>query len=127
MRGPRLPAGCEGFTRVVLARSAPASAAGALRDKSIQSLAKLGAPARRRLGPALGGSDLTFSLVLRQIRLTVHTARPSVRVRAADWQQYSGHDAAAVLFQSAQEYDEAFEQGMYRKSALLQQRRRTGG
>ena len=35
LRGPRLPEGCEGFTRVVLARSAPASAAGALRDKSI--------------------------------------------------------------------------------------------
>ena len=29
LRGPRRPAGCEGFTRVVLARSAPASAAGA--------------------------------------------------------------------------------------------------
>ena len=67
----------------------------------------------------------TFSLILRQIRL--RSARPSVRVRAADWQHYSGHDAAAVVFQSAQEYDEAFEQGMYRKSALLQQRRRTGG
>ena len=36
-------------------------------------------------------------------------------------------DADHVLFQSAQESDEAFEQGMYRKSALLQQRRRTGG
>ena len=80
-----------------------------------------------RLGPAVGGSDLTFSHDLRQIRLTVHTARPSVRVRAADWQQYSGHDAAAVLFQSAQESDEAFEQAMFRKSARLQQRRQAGG
>ena len=75
----------------------------------------------------LGGSDLTFSLDLRQIRLTVHTARPSVRVRAADWQHYSGHDAAAVVFQSAQESDEAFEQAMFRKSARLQQRRQAGG
>ena len=70
-----------------------------------------------RLGPALGGSDLTFSLVLRQIRVTVHTARPSVRVQAADRQQYMERDADHVLFQSAQESDEAFEQGMYRKSA----------
>jgi len=32
-----------------------------------------------------------------------------------------------VELQSAQESDKAFEQAMYRKSALLQQRRRTGG
>ena len=82
---------------------------------------------KKGLGPALGGTDLTFSLVLRQIRLTVHATRPSVRVRAVDWQQYSGHDAAAVLFQSAQESDEAFEQAMFRKSARLQQRRQAGG
>ena len=79
------------------------------------------------LGPALGGSDLTFSLVLRQIRLTVHTARPSVRVRAADRQFYMERDADHVELQSAQESDEAFEQAMYRKSALLQQRCRAGG
>ena len=77
--------------------------------------------------PTLGGSDLTFSLVLRQIRLTVRTARPSVRVQAADRQHYMESDADHVVFQSAQESDEAFEQGMYRKSALLQQRCRTGG
>ena len=75
----------------------------------------------------LGGSDLTFSLVLRQIRLTVHTARPSVRVRAADRQFYMERDADHVELQSAQESDEAFEQAMYRKSASLQRRRRTGG
>ena len=75
----------------------------------------------------LGGSDLTFSLVLRQIRLTVHATRPSVRVRAADRQFYMERDADHVELQSAQESDEAFEQAMYRKSALLQQRRRTGG
>ena len=73
------------------------------------------------------GQNLTFSLVLRQIRLTVHTARPSVRVRAADRQFYMERDADHVELQSAQESDEAFEQAMYRKSALLQQRRRTGG
>ena len=78
-------------------------------------------------GPALGVSDLTFSLVLRQIRLTVHTARPSVRVRAADRQFYMERDADHVELQSAQESDEAFEQAMYRKSARLQQRRQAGG
>ena len=36
-------------------------------------------------------------------------------------------DADHVKLQSAQESDEAFEQGMYRKSARLQQRRQTGG
>ena len=36
-------------------------------------------------------------------------------------------DADHVELQSAQESDEAFEQGMYRKSALLQQCRRTRG
>ena len=60
-------------------------------------------------------------------RCAEHAARPSVRARAADRQQYSGHDAAAVLFQSAQESDEAFEQAMFRKSARLQQRRQAGG
>ena len=69
----------------------------------------------------------TFSLDLRQIRLTVHAARPSVRVRAADRQFYMERDADHVELQSAQESDEAFEQAMYRKSALLQQRCRAGG
>ena len=36
-------------------------------------------------------------------------------------------DTDHVMFQSAQESAQAFEQGMYRKSALLQQRRRAGG
>ena len=81
----------------------------------------------RRLGPVVSGADLTFSLVLRQIRVTVHTARPSVRVQAADRQFYMERDADHVELQSAQESDKAFEQAMYRKSALLQQRRRTGG
>ena len=84
-------------------------------------------PASGWLGPALGGTDLTFSLVLRQIRLTVHATRPSVRVLVADRQFYMERDADHVELQSAQESDEAFEQAMYRKSALLQQRRRTGG
>ena len=75
----------------------------------------------------VSGPDLRKTHVLSQIRVAEHAARPSVRVRAADRQQYSGHDAAAVLFQSAQESAQAFEQGMYRKSALLQQRRRAGG
>ena len=80
-----------------------------------------------RLGPVVSGADLTFSLVLRQIRVTVHTARPSVRVQAADRQFYMERGADHVELQSAQESDKAFEQAMYRKSALLQQRRRTGG
>ena len=75
----------------------------------------------------VSGADLRKRRDLSQIRLTVHTARPSVRVRAADRQHYSGHDAAAVVFQSAQESDEAFEQAMFRKSARLQQRRQAGG
>ena len=83
-----------------------------------------------RLGPALGGSDLTFSLVLRQIRLTrltVHATRPSVRVLVADRQQYREHDMLPVLLQSARGSDKAFEQAMFRKSARLQQRRQAGG
>ena len=84
-------------------------------------------PHCRRLGPAVGGTDLTFSLVLRQIRLTVHATRPSVRVLVADRQFYMERDADHVELQSAQESDEAFEQAMYRKSALLQQRCRAGG
>ena len=75
----------------------------------------------------VSGADLTFSLVLRQIRVTVHTARPSVRVRAADRKFYMERDADHVEIQSAQESDEAFEQAMYRKSARLQQRRQAGG
>ena len=80
-----------------------------------------------RLGPALGGTDLTFSLVLRQIRLTVHATRPSVRVLVADRQQYMEHDTLHVLLQSARGSDKAFEQAMFRKSARLQQRRQAGG
>ena len=79
------------------------------------------------LGPVVSGPDLRKTHVLPQIRVAEHAARPSVRARAADRQQYSGHDAAAVLFQSAQESDEAFEQAMFRKSARLQQRRQAGG
>ena len=79
------------------------------------------------LGPALGGSDLTFSLVLRQIRLTVPATRPSVRVLVADRQQYREHDMLPVLLQSARGSDKAFEQAMFRKSARLQQRRQAGG
>ena len=75
----------------------------------------------------VSGADLTFSLVLRQIRVTVHTARPSVRVQAADRQFYMERDADHVELQSAQESDEAFEQAMFRKSARLQQRRQAGG
>ena len=75
----------------------------------------------------VSGADLRKTLVLSQIRVAVQTARPSVRARAADRQQYSGHDAAAVLFQSAQESAQAFEQAMFRKSARLQQRRRADG
>ena len=80
-----------------------------------------------RLGPAVGGTDLTFSLVLRQIRLTVHATRPSVRVLVADRQQYREHDMLPVLLQSARGSDKAFEQAMFRKSARLQQRRQAGG
>ena len=40
---------------------------------------------------------------------------------------YSDRIALAVLFQSAQESAKAFEQGMYRKTVLLQQRHRTSG
>ena len=40
---------------------------------------------------------------------------------------YSGRNALAVVFQTARGSAKAFEQGMYRKSALLQQRRRAGG
>ena len=82
---------------------------------------------RGRLGPALGGSDLRFSLDSRQIRLAVHATRPSVRVLVADRQFYMERDADHVELQSAQESDEAFEQAMYRKSARLQQRRQAGG
>ena len=67
------------------------------------------------------------SLRLSQIRLTVHAARRSVRVKVADQAHYSGRDAAAVVLQSARESAKAFDEAMYRKSALLQQRRSTGG
>ena len=80
-----------------------------------------------RLGPGLGGTDLTFSHDSRQIRLAVPATRPSVRVLVADRQFYMERDADHVELQSAQESDEAFEQAMYRKSALLQQRCRAGG
>ena len=75
----------------------------------------------------VSGADLRKRRDLSQIRVTVHAARPSVRVRAADVAYYSGRNALAVVFQTAQESAKAFEQAMYRKSALLQQRRRTGG
>ena len=78
------------------------------------------------VGPLVSGADLRKGRDLSQIRVTVHAARPSVRVRAADRQFYMERDADHVELQSAQESDEAFEQAMYRKSALLQQRRRTG-
>ena len=71
--------------------------------------------------------NATFSLVLRQIRLTVHATRPSVRVLVADRQQYMEHDTLHVLLQSARGSDKAFEQARYRKSARLQQRRQAGG
>jgi len=60
---------------------------------------------------------------------TVHAARRSVRVKAADQHQahYSGRDAAAVVLQSARESAKAFDEAMYRKSALLQQRCEAGG
>ena len=72
-------------------------------------------------------TDLTFSHVLRQIRLTVHTARPSVRVEVTDLAGYSGRDTGAVTMQFARRSDKAFEQAMFRKSARLQQRRRADG
>ena len=62
-------------------------------------------------------TDLTISHASRQIVLRYPApAQPH---------GYSEHKVLAVTIQTAQEYDEAFEQGMYRKSALLQQRRRT--
>ena len=75
----------------------------------------------------VSGPDLTFSLVLRQICLTVPATRPSVRVLVADRQQYMEHDTLHVLLQSARGSDKAFEQARYRKSARLQQRRQAGG
>ena len=78
-------------------------------------------------GPVVNGPDLRFSLDLPQIRVAVQTARPSVGARAADVAYYSGHNALAVVFQLARGSAKAFEQGMYRKSARLQQRHRAGG
>ena len=75
----------------------------------------------------VSGPDLTFLHDLRQIRVAVQAARPSVRARAADVAYYSGRNALAVVFQTARGSAKAFEQGMYRKSARLQQRRRAGG
>ena len=106
-------AGARGGVNVLHAPAAPGRACGALRNK--------------RLGPALGGSDLRFSLDLPQIRLTVPATRPSVRVLVADRQQYMEHDTLHVLLQSARGSDKAFEQARYRKSARLQQRRRADG
>ena len=79
------------------------------------------------MGPALGGSDLRFSLDLPQIRVAVQAARPSVRVEVADLAGYSGRDTGAVTMQFARGSAKAFEQGMYRKSASWQQRRRADG
>ena len=82
----------------------------------------------RRLGPRdKWGPDLRKTHVLSQIRVAVQTARPSVGARAADVAYYSGRNALAVVFQLARGSAKAFEQGMYCKSARLQQRRRAGG
>ena len=80
-----------------------------------------------RSGPVVGVPDLTFLHDLRQIRVAVQAARPSVRVEVADLAGYSGRDTGAVTMQFARGSAKAFEQGMYRKSARLQQRRRAGG
>ena len=80
-----------------------------------------------RLGPALGGSDLTFSHDLRQIRLATPLAPRSVGVKAADQERYSGRNALAVPLQTDRESVKAFEQERGRKTARLQQRRQAGG
>ena len=79
------------------------------------------------LGPALGGSDLTFSLVLRQIRLATPLAPRSVGVKAADQECYSGRNALAVRLQTDRESVKAFEQDRDPKTAALQQRRQADG
>ena len=79
------------------------------------------------LGPAVGGSDLTFSHDLRQIRLATPLAPRSVGVKAADQERYSGRNALAVPLQTDRESVKAFEQERGRKTARLQQRRQAGG
>ena len=51
------------------------------------------------LGPVVSGQDLTFSLVLRQIRVATPLAPRSVGVKAADLKPYSERDAVAVGLQ----------------------------
>ena len=78
-------------------------------------------------GPVVSGTDLTFSLDLRQIRLATPLAPRSVGVKAAGLEQYSERDAVAVLLQADRESAKAFEQGRGCKSTRLQQRRQAGG
>ena len=80
-----------------------------------------------RLVPALGRSDLTFSLDSRQIRVATPLAPRSVGVKAADQECYSGRNALAVGLQTDRESVKAFEQERGPKTARLQQRRQAGG
>ena len=70
---------------------------------------------------------MTFSLVLRQIRLATPLAPRSVGVKAADLEQYSERDAGAVLLQADRGSVKAFEQERGCKSTRLKQRRQAGG
>ena len=80
-----------------------------------------------RLGPVISGPDLRKTHVLSQIRVAEHAARRSVRALAADRQNYMESDADHVELQLARGSAKGFEQAMFRKTARLQQRRRTGG
>ena len=79
------------------------------------------------LGPALGGTDLTFSHDSRQIRLATPLAPRSVGVKAADLDSYMERDADHVGLQTDRESVKAFEQERGPKTARLQQRRQAGG
>ena len=64
----------------------------------------------------VGGTDLTFPRDLRQIRVAVHTARPSARVQAADRQHYRESVALPVVLQVSSLDSNGQTSSVYRKS-----------
>ena len=80
-----------------------------------------------RLGPAVGGSDLTFSHDLRQIRLATPLTVAHCAGAPAQPHSYLESIALQIGFQTARESVKAFEQERGRKTARLQQRRQAGG
>ena len=75
-----------------------------------------------RVGPAVGGSNLTFPRVFRQIRLATPPTDAHCAGAPAQPQPYSERIALAVGFQTASSNSSAWWSGRGCKSARLQQR-----